>query len=389
MAFRNLTAAKIKWRICWKKLILEVYNVAMKEVSYIWSGYGVPSNPKKMTIKYYKWLQCKVTHNYFNDDVSSVFGLIPFRETAQQMNNYSIMLRHERNSFSFYIGKTDGNPPNVNTEFEGIADLYFQLVVSDYLFFNTTDLDINDQQKVLLLSNLSEAADSNIMHSGSSVSEDDTIKIRSVQFDYELPQGNGKLEITDEVGNVVLENEYSNDQVTTVPIDLQNLEVGKYTLSLSDGSTEEFFLIQETLHEECIGIVRINMEAMKANHSDDLTYEVKFEPRSIYWEYKIILRGDHTLLSVGIEGIDSETYSGPVEEDFMGNQKAHVFMSSIPRPMKQKHEHNPELTYTYSSENTDSDTLTLKLPIPGPEALKTKQSEEGEVSFYSTSIIYV
>ncbi len=342
-----------------------------------------------MTLQYYNWLQCRVIHNFFEDGWSSIFDLVPFRETSTQMNNYSIRMNNDSGSFGLWIGKTEEEPLNIESDFDGISNLYFQLIVRDPLFYNYTDLNIADQQKLLLFSNLNDLSGSNLMHPGDSASGFDAITVRPDQLNYTLPQGNGKLEITDESGNVILENEFSNEQDTTVLIDLQNQDTGKYTLSLDDGTLEEFFLVHEPLQEECAGIVQINIESLKANYTENMAYEIKFEPRSVYWQYKIILRPDHTMISLKIDGMESETYSGPVEEDFMGNQKAQVFMSSKSMPLKQKHDSSPLLRYSYSSEVADSDTLELNLPIPGPEALQTKQNEEGEFSFYSTSIIYV
>ena len=342
-----------------------------------------------MTIQYYNWLQCNIIHNFFENGLSTVFELVPFQETSRQMNNYSIRLNNDQGSFGFWIGKTESEPLNIESDFDGISNLYFQLIVRDPLFYNYTDLNIADQQKLLLFSNLNDLSGSNLMHRWDSASGSDAITARPSQFNYTLPQGNGILEISDESGNVVLENEFANEHPTTILIDLRNQDIGRYTLSLDNGTSDEFFLLHEPLQNECAGIVQINMQSLKANYIENMAYEIKFEPRPVNWQYKIILRPDHTLISLKIDGMESETYSGPVEEDFMGNQKAQVFMSSKPIPLKQKYDNSPLLRYAYSSEVTDSDTLELNLPIPGPEALKAKQNEEGEVSFYSTSIIYV
>lgn len=342
-----------------------------------------------MQVNYHKWLECEVTNSYFKNGESSIFDLMPFRQSAGQMSNYSVLLNQTRSSFSLFVGINDNAGLDIESQFEGITELYFQLVVKDHLFFNYTNMNMNSEDEIYLFSNADASGNGQKLHDGEFASEEEKIKLRQTVFNYMIPDGEVKLEIKTEDGTVVAENQYSNSGDTNLLLDLQNQELGVYELWLNDQKKERFFLIDQTLEPACVGVVRINMQSMIDNYEEGMKYSIDFDARSAFRSYKVIVPTSKTIHEIKITGMEGEIYPDPVEEDFMGDKKALVFTSDTALPFRQILDKNPVLKITYASQFTDEDKITLDLPNPSVESISTKTNEQNEVSFYSTSIIYV
>ncbi|MEM7185341.1 MAG: hypothetical protein AAF466_01680 [Bacteroidota bacterium] len=341
-----------------------------------------------MTTNYHQWLECTIEHGYFDQGVGSIFRWIPLLDTAKRMRNYEILPRANRNALHFYIGIRESDAFDVQSSLEGITDLVFQLVVDDPLFLNYTDLAQPEQGQLLFFSN-KDKSNGDAMHSGELVSEENNINVAYRGLEHSVPSGSVKVEIKNEEGAVVHESEHNNDQETLHVISLQNQPSGMYELWENDALVQQFYLLQESLQQGCIGLVHLHIPSLQNGYEEGQSYTITFGSRSVIREYKVILPNANTTLELSIEGTDGATYTGPVEEAFMTNQIAQVFTGDKAFPMRQLVENPPTLHYSYSSDVTDRDSIELKLPIPGPETLRKKTNEENEQSFYSTSIIYV
>ena len=91
-----------------------------------------------------------------------------------------------------------------------------------------------------------------------------------------------------------------------------------------------------------------------------------------------------------IQGMENEKYEGPVKENLMGEQTAEVFTSDIPLQLREELDKHPQLNLVYVSEFSNrTDELEMKLPNPSVELITKNTNEENEVSFFSSTIIYV
>jgi hypothetical protein len=344
-----------------------------------------------MNINYYKWLEFEVTHSYFPDGVSSIFSLIPFEDTGRLMHNYNMLLNAQRNSVSFYAGIDNEAEFLISQQFEGITNLYFQLIVTEATFFNYTNLKPTSEEQLCFLTNLNSVDEEFQLHRSEFVSEIDQISSLPKRFNYSIPAGDSILEVKTENGAVVFVQEFSNSGPINYLVNLDQLEDGAYELWLNNQLGRKFFLSNQSLDVSCIGVVQINMETLISHNKDSLKYHIDFDSRSVHWRYKIVVPASRKIevQQMSITGIAGENYEGPIEEPLMADQTASIFTSDIALPLKYSMETTPILKITYTSNFSDNGTLELKLPIPGAESISKNTNEENEDSFFSSTIIYV
>jgi len=345
-----------------------------------------------MDIQYHKWLEVEVTHNYFPDGVGSVFTLIPFDGSSRSMGNYEVRLNSQQNLYSFYVGIDDADNLDLASHLHGLGDLYFQLIVTDPLFFNYTNLEFTPEGNPFFLSSANNASGAYTMHSDSFVSEKDLLPIRPSRFIYSIPEGDTLVEVKSTDGAILTSEELSSPGDLNYLIDLNQQDNGVYELWLNNQIAEKFFLSQQSLQPGCVGVVQLSIESILDKNDPNLKYQIHFNARSVYWRYKIVIPTDRNMeiLEMSITGSSNEIYEGPVEEAFMGDQKTSVFTSNIATPLKQKLETTPVLQVSYTNNFSNSNSeLELKLPNPGAESLTKNVNEQNEESFYSSSIIYV
>ena len=345
-----------------------------------------------MNVNYHKWLDCEITHNYFTDGICPIFSLTPMQGTTKMLRNFNILLNKQLNIHTLYSGLNNGAIFDIATQFNGITNLYFQITVDDAAFFSYTNLNSNIVDPLLYFSNTGNQINPQQLHSSSVVTNDEFVNNRPNKFTITLPSGETKLEIKSIAGTTVIEQQLSNPNELNYLLDLSQQEDDAYELWVNDELREKFFKSSEELISNTIGIIHLNMEAIIANYADGLKYKIDFVTRSVFWRYKIVVPESRKIevAQMGIKGMDTEAYEGPVEEALMGNQMAQIFTSNVPMPLKQQLKKYPQLSMSYTSEFSNRTTeLEIKLPNPGIENITKNNNEEGEDSFFSSTIIYV
>ncbi|MBL4662485.1 MAG: hypothetical protein JKY22_02735 [Flavobacteriaceae bacterium] len=343
-----------------------------------------------MNIKYHKWLELEVTHNYFPDGICSILNIIPTQNSIRIFENYQILLKKHANTVAFYIGLNDEESLDVSKHFEGISNLYFQVLLEDNLFFNYTDIDFPNEDQTFIFSNKNK--DNSALQLSEFTSASDLVSIRKETFNINLEEGNTQLEVKNSSGLVVINKNISNTTASNYSINLSSEENGMYELFLNSESHGQFFKCTEQLDANCIGIIQLNIETLRHTYENGMKYHIDFYAQTVYRKYKIAVPDTRKMeiTTMEIQGMENEKYTGPIEEKLMGNQMVSVFTSNIPLQVKLQLEKHPQLNIAYTSEfsNRASD-LELKLPNPSTENINTNTNEENEVSFYSSTIIHV
>ncbi len=336
-------------------------------------------------------MECEITHSYFPDGQSAIFGLIPTRDTSKWLHNYDILLHKNGNVHSLYAGVNNGMAFDISNQFAGITNLVFQLTVEDNEFFNYTDLNLNSEEELLYFSNVNRPNNSGQLHASPFVTQEEIVKARPDRFVLLLPSGEIKLEIKTASGNTIREEALSNSMDIHFNLDLSQEEDGAYELWINNELQERFYKTSEALRPGTLGIVHLAMDTILENYEAGLKYTIDFATRSVHWRYKVVVAPNRNIkvLDMSITGIQNENYLGPVVEQFTREQEANIFMSDIPLPLQEKMEKTPVLKITFTSEFSDEDTSEIKLPNPRGGSISKNTIEENEASFYSTSIIYV
>ena len=345
-----------------------------------------------MDVKYYKWLELEVTHTYFTNNICSVLKLFPTIETSQIFKNYQILHRKQENKVSFYVGLPEGESLDVLTQFEGISNLYFQVLLEDNLFFNYTDIEFSNEVELLFFSNLNKDASASQLQQSEFTNATDLVSIKPQAFAITLNPDVTLLEVKSLDGIVLISEDVSNTENTSYPVNLSNQESGVYQLFLNGALYDTFFMSPDSMELNPIGVVQLHMDSLKTNYKDGLTYHIDFTAKAVHRKYKIVLPTTRKIEvnTMEIKGMENEKYVGPVKENLMGEQTAEVFTSDIPLPLKAELDKHPQLNLVYVSEFSNrTDELEMKLPNPGVELITKNTNEENEVSFFSSTIIYV
>lgn len=345
-----------------------------------------------MDVRYFKWLELEVTHTYFIHNVCSVLRLVPTSATAQIFKNYQILLKRYANKLSFYVGLTEGESLDVLTQFEGISNLYFQVLQEDNFFFSYTDIEFSNEEELLFFSNLNKDAGATQLQLSQFTNQTDLVSKRAEIFTVSLKPNDTLLEVKTLDGTVVINEDVTNAENPNYVINLSNQESGVYQLWLNGELTDTFFMTSESLEPNVIGVIQLDMESLKNNYQDGLTYHIDFDARAVHRQYKIVLPTARKIevSSLEIMGMENEEYDGPVKEKLIGEQMAEVFTSDIPLQLKLELDKHPQLNVTYTSEFSNrTSELEIKLPNPGVELITKNTNEENEVSFFSSTIIYV
>ncbi|MEM7085768.1 MAG: hypothetical protein AAF489_06270 [Bacteroidota bacterium] len=345
-----------------------------------------------MDIKYHKWLELEVTHNYFVDNVCPVLNLLPMGATSQVFKNHQILMKRHSNKVSFYIGLADGAPLDILKQFEGISNLYFQVVNEDNFFFNYTGIEFSNEQELLFFSNLNKDAGATQLQGSQFTDKTDLVSKRPKIFNLSLKPTDTLLEVKTHNGTVVMSEDVTNAENSNYTVHLENQESGVYQLFLNGVLMDTFFMTSERIELNAIGVVQLDMETIKNNYDDGFTYHIDFNAKAAHRKYKVVLPTARRIevSTLEIKGMENEKYNGPVKETLIGEQMAEVFTSDIPLPLKQKLDKHPQLNVAYTSEFSNrTNELEIKLPNPGVEGITKNTNEENEVSFFSSTIIYV
>jgi len=345
-----------------------------------------------MNITYHKWLEIEVTHTYFIDIVCSVLNLVPTSATAQILKNYQILIKRHANTFSFYVGLTEGASLNVLEQLEGISNLYFQVLLEDNFFFNYTDMEFSNETALLFFSNLNKEPNATQLQQSQFTNETDLVSNRPEIFNINLTAEDTSLQIKTLDGTTLISEDLSNTGTLNYGINLSSQESGVYQLFLNDKLIDTFFMSSERTALNAIGVIQLNMESFKNIDAEDPTYHIDFNARAVHRRYKVVLPTERRMevSTLKIKGMENEIYNGPVKERLMGEQMAEVFTSDIALPLKIALDKHPQLNVVYTSEFSNrTNELELKLPNPSVEQIAKNTNEENEVSFFSSTIIYV
>ena len=345
-----------------------------------------------MNLRYHKWLEIEVTHTYFVDNICSVLNLVPTAATAHLFKNYQILAKRHANTLSFYVGLVEGATLDILTQFEGISSLYFQVMQEDSLFFSYTDIEFSREEKLLFFSNLNKNAGATQLQLGQFTNASNLLTRRPEVFALNLKPSDTQLEIKALDGRTVILEDVSNAENPNYTINLSGQESAVYQLFLNSELIDLFFMTPERLDSYTIGVIQIDMHSLKQNYMDGFTYQLAFDARAVHRQYKIVLPTTRQIdvSTIEIKGMENEKYNGPVKENLMGDQMVEVFTSDIPLKLKIQLEKHPQLYMTYTSELSNrANDLELKLPNPSAENISKNNNESDEVSFVSSTIIYV
>lgn len=301
------------------------------------------------------------------------------------------MKKHE-NLVSLYVGLAEGESLDVLTHLEGITTLDFQVLQEDNYFFSYTDIEFSNEEQLLFFTNLNNDPNAFQLQLSQFTNERDLVSKKPEVFSINLKSSDTLLEVKTIDGSVVISEAVSNVENPNYVINLSNQESGVYQMSLNGELMDTFFMTSERIDLNAIGIIQLDMNSLKANYKDGLRYHIDFDARAVHREYKVVLPTVRKIevTSMEIQGMENEKYQGPVKEKLIGEQMAQVFTSDIPLPLKLELDEHPQLNVTYISEFSNrTSELEIKLPNPGVERITKSTNEGNEVSFSSSTIIYV
>ena len=345
-----------------------------------------------MNLNYHKWMQLKVMNNYFTEGVCADFGMIPFKSTSRDMKNYEILMKKEASTFSFYAGINIQESFAINTNFNGLTDLYFQLVNKDELFFNYTAIPSVNEQQLYYFENAVNTSNPQFFQKSAFVTQQDLVGYKPKTFNIQLPDKEVLVEIKTNNNEVLTTTTIDGTKVKNYLISLKQYDDGIYQLWIDDQLQQTFFMSDEAVAQNCIGIVRLNMQEIIAQYSSNTVYTINFNARSVFWEYQVVVQKNRKIkvIEMNISGLTDEKYQGPVEQEIIGGQTAQVFTTANPLPLQNKLEESPQLQVTYSNDFSNrKNQMEIKLPNPNAEQIKKYNQGENEGSFFSSTIVYV
>lgn len=345
-----------------------------------------------MNLNYHKWLTLEITNNYFSSGISSDFHLIPFQKSTNNMKNYQVLIKKIKNTISFHAGISISKPFNINEEFKGLDELYFQLINEDPLFFNYTNIPMVSNQKIYYYENGIHPKAPHLLHKSDFVNEDDLIELKPKISNIQLPDNEVTVTVKTDDDNIIFSRKVDGTKSSNYLINLNHCNDGVYQLWMNDKLQETFFISNEEIHENCSGIIKIDTNKIIDQYQNQLKYSINFDARFVYWQYQVVVPKSRNIkvIKMNISGIDDETYNDPIEKEIIGGQTALIFTTSEAIQLQHKLEVNPLLTVTYSNEFSNrKNELELKLPNPEPEQIKKYNQEKDEVSFFSPTIVYV
>ncbi len=340
-----------------------------------------------MNIQYNKWLDIVFSHTYFKDGKSNIFELIPLQDTSRILRNYNILMDKRVNVFSFFLGLQSGE--NLNEQLQSINDLYFQMTISDFQFFNYTELEPNSGSKLFYLSNAITDENTHQLQKSANVSTQDLIEIKPKRFTVKVPSGETTIDIKNASGISIFQKSVSVLNEVDYSIDISNQDDGKYELWINNALEELFFASSQELLPNCFGIVHLNIATLLKNNQEDMGYRIDFKSREVYRKYQIIIPDSRNIdvTSIQIKSPQGDLYEGPLENEIIGGQTAQVFKSKNKIAFQQEPDASPELTVSYTSRvSHTASTLDIKLPNPDVGSISKEENEE---SFFSSTIVYV
>jgi hypothetical protein len=307
------------------------------------------------------------------------------------MKNYDILMKKGNNTFSFYAGTPQNTLFAIESVFEGLDNLYYQLINNDSNLFNYTDITPVNDNKLYYFQNNIDSGTPQFFQKLEFVSDDDLISFKPKLFNIPLPNTVVTLEIKNS-NEPVLTLKIDGSKSNSYQVNLNHLDNGVYELWLNNQIQETFYLSDEQVADNCLGIVSLNIKDIISMYPNNINYAINFNARSVFWQYQVIVQKNRKIQvsEMSVSGISDETYEGPLKQEVIGGQTAEVFTTSIPLKLHNVLENNPQLKVTYSNEFSNrKNELEIKLPNPDVEQLRKYNQGKNEGSFFSSTIIYV
>ena len=292
----------------------------------------------------------------------------------------------------FYAGKENQVPFDINHDFNGLNDLYFQLINNDPLLFNYSDLPLSGDQQIFYFENRINAETFNQMQQSTYVSKDDIVAAKMKKFNIQLPESTQSVEIRGSENESIIKEIFDNDaEPANYQVNLTQQNDGMHELWINNELQEKFFC-SSGFSPNCFGVVHFNIKEIVANYGKGFDYKLQLNARSVYWQYQVIvpLTRKIEVIEMKVSGINGENYEDPEEQQIVGGQTAQVFISPSPLQLQYSLETNPLLQLTYTNPFSNGNKqMEIKLPNPGAEELKRNNQVGDDDSFLVTTIIYV
>ena len=107
-----------------------------------------------MNSYYHKFLTIEIKHSYFEKEIPHYFELLPFEDTVTVLNNHKILIRKDKNRFSFFAESNEQENFDMATELADLGLLHFQLLNDDPLFVAYTSNIPMSTQGILYIKNI-------------------------------------------------------------------------------------------------------------------------------------------------------------------------------------------------------------------------------------------
>ncbi|WP_340198815.1 hypothetical protein [Ascidiimonas sp. W6] len=341
-----------------------------------------------MNLIYKKWLDLKVSHGYFPDAICKVLTMVPFRETEQILKNYDILLNHKSGTFSFFIGRNEGEATTLKEKLQGISDLYFTIKVNDTMFYNYTEIPFPSDTKTLFFEN-NQSALNKTLQKNNHVGMEDQISIRAKSFSLIIPDNTTKLMVKDGEGDVVFEAINIPPSLNHYQVQLRGASPGIFELWMNDELIEKFLYLDNLVRSD-MGILRLAVADI-SDLEQIPEYNIDFKAREVFWQYKIASTSTKTtikkmLVSRGKENV----FEGPQNEQLPNGQEIRTFLSSAPMMLQEELEQPPLLSLNYTGNfSSEISSLELKLPNPQPMELQSFKNQQNESHLLVSTIVYV
>lgn len=333
------------------------------------------------------WFTLEILHEYFDNEVCSVFELMPMPTTKRLLKNYNIHIKKHENQYHGYVNV--GSSKNIWEELPVKYDLYFQLINTDTDFDNYTDVSLPKKEGALLYLTNSDIPVSTTKEELPSTTY---LPVQSLHFQVEtVSESPTSVVVKDSYGQEVF-NRLTHENQSSISVDISVFGTGIYQLWIADKLSKTFIGTSEKLESHCYGIFHLQMKSMLTSlkNTNPPLFKVNFTARAAYWQYAVIIPKDKkiTVQDIHIEGTDDKEFSGP-EKKMIGKEEAKLFTSPTTIKLHESARASPLLKMRYNNDFSDTVLeLDIKMPVPKASVMITKK-ENDENLFYSQSIIYV
>lgn len=344
-----------------------------------------------MNIKYHPWITFEVINDYFPQGICPVIELIPSESTALILKNYEILINRTDNKHVLYVGIDAAEMFDPGTLFTDIEDLYFRVLATDFRFAMYSEIPSFSDVQLFSFGNGLNTENANVLQHSEFVSEADLMPVKPSQFSVEIPEGNVSLQVTDDSGTVVSEIDLEDNTNSRYPVKLPIHSEGIFKLSINGNLKETFMVVPGDIPENILGVLRFDVAKHLEDPSNENTYSLSFEVRSVFRTYTIIVPESRKIEIVEMDVLDPDgnSYDGPEEQVLMG-QPARVFTSPGKLPLQQVQEKGPQLAVQYTNElSTSAIPLEMDLPNPEPESIQKYLQGEHAGAYFSSTIVYV